>query len=198
MRKQTITITLDLREIFFHKMNKIRIKYQQHVSGMCIDVFLKNVQMEAGFGKTARAEEKKKFYEIVELYSELLSSVIELFGETEIYVGNFCSGKNYKSWKDMNRYDAYRSLRKILGRIGTIKIGVNEKSVMELILECNFRYFSNVTLFFPKHEFFVKADEHSYLAFMMNEKDQKLLQVFLKDNELFAISKPYCREEFEY
>lgn len=132
-----------------------------------LEVCLPKQMQEGGFASDSVLNEKAEFYSSAVKYRDLLVFVMTFLEEESFIVGTFRRKiQNFRSWSDLNRYDAYNNLYQIVQKNNSCRFDfLKEQNILDYVLENGFRYFSNLIIYFPKADIFVGADVHGALIF---------------------------------
>ncbi len=143
---------------------------------ICVDSF----NMEAGFSIGCDVQEKIAFYTGVKAFSDCLREIAGILNEEKVYVGPCCRNEsNYYKWKDIKNFDAYNNLRQHLKPYEIKLINISDRLV-DLIIECNFRYFSQIAFYFPENRIFIRPDVHCWFEVSGNAEQTDRIYSFLK------------------
>lgn len=162
------------------KITEIESIYENISKSACfLNVSVKDFFMEAGFRETCTAKDKLAFYDGLEKMVSCVRRISEAIGENSVYIGSFVKGeKNYYKWKDIKEFDVYNAMKRRLGNGEILKADISD-NIIDLSVECNVRYFSQIMFYFPENNIFIRPDVHCYLCvgapIAMLEKLQQLL-----------------------
>lgn len=160
----------------------IEKEFHSAVKNPAISVSLMDFFMEAGFEAMCSAEEKAEFYKGVAAFVDYFYLIAEALGEKNAYVGNFVKNEsNFYKWKNIRQFDSYNDLRSCIKPNETKQITVKNNHIIDMIIECNFRYLSDLVFFFPDSHIFVRPDVHCWFEISGNiEQLEKLYEKLKK------------------
>lgn len=142
--------------------------YQTEPLYITSDVF-----WDGGIQTDTSLSEKAEFYLLAEKMSAIIKQVIQTYGG-EAYIGrSFCEhGCLYAKWRDLKNYALFREITGIIKKNRGYRISLPEDdSVIDLIVECNFRYFSYISLYLPKGNMILQPTCHTEVLVYSKERD---------------------------
>ena len=81
-----------------------------------------------------------------------------------VFIGeSLCEYENlYEHWSDLNKYELYAEITRKIHPKKHYKISLpKDSNVIDLIVESNFRYFSDIALYFPKSDMILVPTCHT-------------------------------------
>lgn len=147
---------------------------------------------EGGFDINATLEEKHRFYKIALEYSRLLKEMAIKF-EDNIIIGKDISEKYiFEEWSDLKKYDAFNNICNTINKKQTYMLDIpKDFDIIDYIIECDFRYFTNIDFYFQKMnlivqptchtEFFLFSDDYSSIISSIKEILQNFPSLELKE-----------------
>lgn len=133
-----------------------------------------------GFDPLCTLDEKRDFYELAHQALGIILKFAEINGETKCCAGPFHTSKNFVHWKNLNEFDSYNSIRSLIKNKQYFIIDVLEdKNILGLIVENNFRYFSEIGLLFEHADLIIEPTHNSELI-IFSEDCEKQKAVFSK------------------
>ncbi len=166
----------------------MRKTIEKEFSDVCenasIKISVTDFFMEGGFHSNGSLQEKCEFYTGAVKFADFIRVISSVIDEKEAFVCSFVRHqKNYYCWKDIKKFDAFNKLRSELKQNEMIKINTSN-NLVDLIVECNLRYFSRIMFYFPQNAIFIRPDMHCYL------------EIYGKQCQLDSIYPLLCKETY--
>lgn len=132
---------------------------------------------DGGFDSLCSVEEKRDFYEIASQAFNIIKKFAQTCGETKCCVGPFHMLKNFADWSNLDEFDSYNALKSQIGRKQHLILDMAEDAnLISLIVENNFRYFSEIGLYFKNADVLIEPTHNSELiVFSENIEKHKLI-----------------------
>lgn len=160
----------------------IEKKYEGFEGASRLNISVTDFFMEAGFGKTSTVKEKFVFYDGLEKMVSCVRRISEAIGEDSVYIGSFIKGeKNYCRWKDIKEFDVYNAMKRRLGNGEILKADISD-NIIDLSVECNVRYLSQIMFYFPENNIFIRPDVHCYLCLCAPLSILEKLEQFINEH----------------
>ena len=128
---------------------------------------------EGGVQTGSSLSEKAAFYLLAEKMSAIIKQIIQTYGG-EAHIGRFfCEhGCVYAKWTDLKNYELFHKITSIIKKNKCYMISLPEDdSVIDLIVESNFRYFSYISLYLPKGNIILQPTCHTEVLVYSKKKD---------------------------
>ena len=168
MKKNKITED-DLREIisndwFCDLINEDIVPY----------LFISNdVWYDDGFDTFCLPETKADFYNMVQQVLDIIMNFADKFGENNCYIGPFHNVNSYEHWANKEQFDCFNELKKHIKNDDYLSVDIAEnKELIGLIIENNFRYLSQISMCFPKTQILVRPTHHTEVIVYSREIDK--------------------------
>ena len=146
------------------KRSAIEKEFSYVCENPSVRISLTDFFMEAGFQDSGNIQEKYEFYAGAIKLVNFIKLISDVINEETVFAGSFIKHqKNYYEWKNIKKFDAYNNLRENLGQNEIKNISIVNSNFVDLIVECNLRYFSRIMLYFPDNRIFIRPDVHCYL-----------------------------------
>lgn len=132
---------------------------------------------DGGIRPESSLKEKADFYALAYKMSCVIKELISQLQEQPLIGSDYCeNGQLYQHWSDLRSYETYRELRDRLGntKSTTLKLP-EEQDLIDLIVEANFRYFSQAAIFLPKTKAILCPSCHSEIIVYAQEDCEVLL-----------------------
>ena len=129
---------------------------------------------EGGVYIGAPFKEKIEFYLLANKMSGILK---ELFAKEKIYIADFlCENSTmYFKWKDSKNHEIFRVMNNLYKKGKCYELTVAEDAdTIDLIIESNFRYFSNISFFFPKYNLIIQPTMHTEILVYSFTETEKI------------------------
>ena len=165
---------------------------------------------EGGIQTDTPLTEKAGFYLLAEKMSAIIKQIVQIYGGSAFIGKDFCEyGCIYASWVDLKEHELFREISSLIRKNKCYTILLPEDdSVIDLIVESNFRYFSYISLYLPKVDTILLPTCHSEVLVYSREKNinetlegvvQKYSREYCtievkqlpKEVDLFAFEKEY-------
>ncbi len=160
-----------------------------------ITVAVTDFFMEAGFNEDSTASDKAVFYNAAARFVSCIKMIAEEINEDFAYIGSFVKNeKNYYKWKNIKKFDAYNVLREKLKPKEIKMVNISDSNFLDMVVECNLRYFSQIMLYFPQSNIFIRPDVHCYLEIYGAPCMLEKLYNFLKENSFDTYNVWYHKE----
>lgn len=107
---------------------------------------------DGGIRTDSSLKEKSEFYSLSAKMANIIKDIISSLNES-VYVGeSLCEyGDLYEHWSDLKKYELYTEIYQKIHPKKHYKISLpKDSNIVDLIVESNFRYFSNIALYFPE------------------------------------------------
>ena len=107
--------------------------------------------------------DKANFYYLADKMSEIIQEVILLMNE-DVFIGKeLCeSGSVYAHWSDLRNYALFREVSAVIRKNKYYRLTLPEdKNIVDLIVESNFRHFSYFSLYIPPANIVMQPTCHS-------------------------------------
>lgn len=146
-----------------------------------VRISLTDFFMESGFQDNGNIQEKYEFYAGAIKLVNFIKLISDVINEKMVLVGSFVKHqKNYYEWKNIKKFDAYNNLRENLGQNEIKNINIENSKLVDLIVECNLRYFSRIMFYLPENKIFIRPDVHCYLEIYGSSEQLKNLCLLLQ------------------
>lgn len=143
-------------------------------------IITNDVWWNGGFESLCTVEEKRNFYEVANQALTIITELAKVGGETNCCIGPFHTSNNFLDWKNLNEFDSYNALRSLINPRQYMIVDVFEElNLMSLIVENNFRYFSEIGIFFKKLNVLIEPTHNSEIL-VFTEERERFKQFFSK------------------
>ncbi len=129
---------------------------------------------DGGISADSTLKEKVKFYSLAERMSNIVKEIVLSLGETPIIGKPFCEfGKVYEHWSNLGDYELFREISRTIKETKCYRLSFPEdNNIIDLIIESNFRYFTNVSLYLPLANIIIRPSCHTeVLVYSRNSKE---------------------------
>lgn len=135
---------------------------------------------DGGIRTDSSLREKAEFYALAEKMSAVVQDFI-LLQKEDVFMGQpFCEdGKLYAHWSDLKQQTLFREISAIIKKNKCYQLSLPEdKNVVDLIVESNFRYFTYVSLYLPASNIILQPTCHTEIVVYSqhNQEIKKTLQ----------------------
>ena len=173
----------DLQETFEHFNTKI---YNSK------PIFITSKKFwDGGITISNSLNEKTEFYLLANKMSDIVK---EFFAKEKIYVADFlCENSTmYFKWCDRKNHEIFRTMNKIFKKGKCYELTVAEDTdFIDLIIESNFRYFSNISFYLPNLNIVFQPTCHTEILVYCLEESKNVF------NSLKQISSKYSNIEIK-
>ena len=115
-------------------------------------------------------KEKSEFYHDATQLSMLLFDIFSLYNEEEIVIGPFFYGSNYCAWKNLNKIDLIKYLKKQLKPKQYLSLNCQKDiTVIENVIEANMRYLTRICVMLPFRNVLIEIGHHT--SFLIYSED---------------------------
>lgn len=150
---------------------------------------------DGGFAKDTSLQDKSNFYTLATVFSEITKKIIKSFDNQAIIGKNFCENKKLtEDWSDLSSYDSYNNLFSIIKKSKNYKLALpDDDIIIDYIIENNFRYLTNISLFLPKDEIVIQPTCHTEINIYSKNypKIIPIIEDILSDYNGFDLKKIY-------
>ena len=118
---------------------------------------------EGGIKTDSSLKEKSEFYCLSAKMSDIIKDIMSTLNES-VFVGeSLCEYEDlYEHWSDLKKYELFVEIRQKIHPKKYYKISLPKDSdIIDLIVESNFRYFSDIALYFPKTDMILVPTCHT-------------------------------------
>lgn len=125
-------------------------------------VFISNdVGFDDGFDSFCSPETKAIFYNMVQQMLDIFLDFADKLDESKCFVGPFHNINNYEHWTNKEEFDCFNELKKHIKNDAYLEVGQTEnKELIGLIIENNFRHLTQISICFPKTSILVRPTHH--------------------------------------
>ena len=144
-----------------------------------------SLNFEGGFEHFCSLQKKEDFYHLANQCLNIIYDFANLSGERFCCVGPFHRFNNYEHWIDLEKFDAFNDLTEQICNEQYLLVQLSqEKNFIGLIIENNFRYFSKISLLFPKSNVLIEPTHNAEIAVYAKdyERTQQLFSSLLDEN----------------
>lgn len=139
--------------------------------------------LDDGFDEYCKIEEKIAFYQTVKEITDIIKDIAKNMQTEIVCVGPYLRGENYCEWRGLNKFDSYNSLKKIIkSKEYKILDLNNDINIISLIIENNFRYFSEICFFLKNPNMLIYPTHHMELI-VFSDKIELAKSKFLSSTE---------------
>lgn len=106
---------------------------------------------DGGINCDSTLEEKSSFYYVSNKMSCIIQDIMLTLEEPAFIGKTFCQNKKmFAHWSDLKKYELFRRISQTINPKKHYKVFLpNDRNIIDLIIESNFRYFSYISLYFP-------------------------------------------------
>ena len=151
---------------------------------------------EGGIQTDAPLSEKAAFYLLTEKMSAIIKQIVRTYGGEARIGQSFCEhGCVYAKWTDLKNHELFRKLTSVIKKNKCYTISLPEDdSVIDLIVESNFRYFSYISLYLPKVNIILQPTCHTEVLVYSKEKDiietlERVAQKYSKKSYVIGVKQ---------
>ena len=133
---------------------------------------------DGGITCDSSLEEKSSFYDIAKKMSYITKDIILELNES-IFIGKtFCENNEiYAHWSDLKKHEFFRTISQTISPKKHYKLTLpNDCNIIDLIIESNFRYFSYISLYFPKNNIICLPTCHTELL-IYTQKPTEIIRI---------------------
>jgi len=135
--------------------------------------------IEGGFPTLCTIKEKEAFYHLANQCINIIYAFAKSVGETKCCIGPFHEFDNFEKWMDLICFDSFNALKTQLNNEQYLVIELlKEEVILNLIVENNFRYFSKISILFPKANVMIEPTHNSEILIVAQDY-HKTKDVFL-------------------
>ncbi len=135
--------------------------------------------IEGGFSQLCTLKEKEAFYHLANQCIDIIYAFAKSIGETICCVGPFHEFDNYEKWSDLDNFDAFNALKMQINKGQYLVVDLlEEETLLNLIVENNFRYFSKISILFPKANVMIEPT-HNDEILVVAQNYEKTKNTFL-------------------
>lgn len=117
---------------------------------------------DGGFESSCSVEEKRNFYEIANQALAIIINFAKDSDETNCCIGPFHTSYNFRDWKNLKDFDSYNALKSLINDRQYLIVDTFEDfNLLSLVVENNFRYFSEVGIYFKKSNVLIEPTHNS-------------------------------------
>lgn len=141
-------------------------------------IILNDEWWNGGFEPSCTIEEKRNFYEIANQALGIITDFAKYCDETNCCIGPFHTSYNFRDWKNLKEFDSYNALKSLINNRQYLIVDVLEDTcLMGLIVENNFRYFSEIGLLFRKSNVLIEPTHNSEII-VFSDDCEKYKSIF--------------------
>lgn len=132
---------------------------------------------DGGITISSSLSEKAEFYSLA---NKMSSIVKELFAKEKIYIADFlCENSTmYFKWRNRKSHGIFRLMNKNLKKGKCYELTVEEDAnLIDLIIESNFRYFSNISFFLPNLNIVLQPTCHTEIIVYSLDQTEKAFNI---------------------
>ena len=119
---------------------------------------------DGGYDPLCTIDEKRDFYELAYQSLNIIKKFAEVSGETKCCIGPFHTSNNFTDWSNLNAFDAHNALKTVIRDDQYLIIDIFEDvNIMGLVVENNFRYFSQIGIFFKDSNLLIEPTHNCEL-----------------------------------
>ncbi len=134
---------------------------------------------DGGINSSYSLQEKSKFYSVASSMSNIIKEVLYTFNE-KIYIADFlCENhKMYEKWSDRKKFEIFKEIYKIFKNRRCYQLTISDDSnLIDLIIESNFKYFSNISLFLPNINMMIQPTCHTEIVIYSQTEKENIFTI---------------------
>lgn len=118
---------------------------------------------DGGIKTDSSLKEKSDFYILSAKMSNIIKDIMLALNESVFIGESLCEYEDlYEHWSDLKKYELYVEIyRKIHPKKHYRLFLPKDSNIIDLIVESNFRYFSNIALYFPETDMILLPTCHT-------------------------------------
>lgn len=160
---------------------------------------------DGGIKTDSSLKEKSDFYLLSAKMSNIIKDIMLTLDESVFIGESLCEYEDlYEHWSDLKKYELYAEISRKIHPKKYYKISLPKDSkIVDLIVESNFRYFSNIALYFPKTDMILVPTCHTeIIVYTPSSKDViTMIETVIKryaDDECNIVCKNSNDTKYEF
>lgn len=145
------------------KDKKVAIRFDDQIYQTSPVFITSDEYWDGGMNEESTLREKASFYRLTAKMSDIVKAVILSLGEEPMIGKAFCEhGSMYANWSDIKSYKLFRIMAKTIQKNLYYTLSLPEdSSVIDMVVESNFRYFSYIALYLPRSQVVICPSCHT-------------------------------------
>ena len=131
---------------------------------------------DGGINNSCSLQEKSEFYSLANIMSNILKEILICFNE-DFYIAEFlCENhKMYEKWSDRKNFEIFKKISKIFKTKKFYQLTLlDDSNLIDLVVESNFKYFSNISLFLPNVNIVIQPTCHTEIIIYSQGEKEKI------------------------